>query len=491
MTGLPETPQSFKSTFQKATSARMVWPVVMAAVIPVAIVGCFTSSSSTSNPNISVISAYVVLGDNGQPVARAITDQGQCPAILHDNQVDQMDVRMVAGTMPLRTTASAASDSKPSAFPVLTCEKALPMGTAYAQVSGHVLPLPAAQLKRIVVIGDTGCRIKGTAVQACNDPTQYPFAAVAQQAANWKPDLVVHVGDIHYRENQCPTGNTGCQGSPWGYGWDAWNADFFTPAQPLLAAAPWAVARGNHESCYRAGQGWWRFIDPRPVVAGQDCNDPANDTTGDYSDPIAIPLGGDTQLILMDTSNALATATPLSDIRTSKYLDLYKKVDTLTQKATYNIGVNHHPILGIGATQDASGNVSLYTGNLGLQSVFGTLSSTYLPPKVNVMLSGHVHLWEQMSFSTPHPTQIIAGFSGTQEDTTPLPASLPSGFTPAPGAVPNHFSSWVNGFGFMTMERTSMTANQWLVKVWDKQGNQVNTCRINGKDSDCDFAQVK
>ncbi len=57
-----------------------------------------------------------------------------------------------------------------------------------------------------------------------------------------------------------------CAGSPWGYGWDAWNADFFTPAAPLLAAAPWAAVRGNHESCARAGQGWWRFLDGHAAV---------------------------------------------------------------------------------------------------------------------------------------------------------------------------------------------------------------------------------
>ena len=69
------------------------------------------------------------------------------------------------------------------------------------------------------------------------------------------PDLVVHVGDYHYRENACPAGDAGCSTSPWGYGWDAWDADFFTPAKRLLAVAPWIVVRGNHESCDRAGQG--------------------------------------------------------------------------------------------------------------------------------------------------------------------------------------------------------------------------------------------
>ena len=114
-----------------------------------------------------------------------------------------------------------------------------------------------AQIKRIVLIGDTGCRMKASenAFQACNDSVKWPFAQVAQSAAALQPDLVIHVGDIHYRESPCPAGNAGCANSPWGYGFDAWQADLFEPAKPLLAAAPWVFVRGNHESCSRAGQG--------------------------------------------------------------------------------------------------------------------------------------------------------------------------------------------------------------------------------------------
>jgi hypothetical protein len=59
----------------------------------------------------------------------------------------------------------------------------------------------------------------------------------------------------------CPAGNTGCANSPYGYGWEAWNADFFEPSEPQLAVAPWIMVRGNHETCDRAGDGWFRFLD--------------------------------------------------------------------------------------------------------------------------------------------------------------------------------------------------------------------------------------
>ena len=77
-------------------------------------------------------------------------------------------------------------------------------------------------IKRIVVIGDTGCRLKGTFVQDCNDPVKWPFATVARLAAARHPDLVIHVGDYHYRETPCPADRAGCAGSPYGDNWAVW-----------------------------------------------------------------------------------------------------------------------------------------------------------------------------------------------------------------------------------------------------------------------------
>lgn len=247
--------------------------------------------------------------------------------------------------------------------------------------------------------------------------------------------------------------------------------------------------RGNHESCKRAGQGWWRLIDPRPLLSDRNCNEAVNDDIGDYSDPYPVPLGRDAQLIVLDTSNTAGEPILDDDIRAEKYRDLYRKLDILSQQASYNIGVNHQPILGFTARQNAKGKISVLPGNRGLQSVFSSINPLLLPPRVNAMLSGHVHLWQEVSFSSPHPTQFIAGFSGTMEDVIPLPDELPDGATPAPGAVVEHVSSWVNGFGFMTMERVG--ADIWEVKVWDTAGHQVNNCSIEGKKSNCQFARVK
>jgi hypothetical protein len=161
-----------------------------------------------------------------------------------------------------------------------------------------------ALVRRIVLVGDTGCRLKKAedAWQACNDPEAWTFAEVARAAAAAHPDLVLHVGDYHYRENACPEGHAGCTGSPWAYGWDAWDADFFSPAAPLLAAAPWVMVRGNHEECARAGQGWWLLLDPHPLSGNTGCADPAQDADGNHTLPYAVDLGGHARLIVADFS---------------------------------------------------------------------------------------------------------------------------------------------------------------------------------------------
>jgi hypothetical protein len=437
--------------------------------------------------------AYVLVGESGA-VARVVLDAAACPAILVDGASRPMALRAAPAALPLRANATKG-DAKPSAFPLRVCEADLPPGAASASVKGPgiatALPLPRAEPQRIVVIGDTGCRLKksGNEYQDCNDPQAYPFATVAAAAAAWKPDLVVHVGDYHYRESPCPPGNAGCAGSPYGYGWDTWREDFFRPGAALLAAAPWVVARGNHENCERAGQGWWRLLDPRPLRSGRDCIDPAQDADGNYSAPYAVPLGGGAQLLVADTASTTWKGLKPGDNGYEQYRATYRRLDALAQQAEWNIGVMHHPILGVGAEVQPNGQLDWHLGDLGLQQSFGSLNPQLLPARVQALLSGHVHLWQQLSFSSQHPTQFVAGFSGTAEAMAPLPARLPTGVTPAPGAVVDQFSSWIGGFGFMAMERGA--PGEWNVTVHDRHGAIKNRCRISGRRSVCSVTQVQ
>jgi hypothetical protein len=488
-------------------------PTLVLATVLATLAGCsaLPEANTTNNANMMTnnaspsdasrmtdaddFSALVVLGENGAAVARVLIAAPACPAITIDQNTSAMQLRAAAGTLAQRATASKPEDSKPSAFPLLTCDSAIAPGSTRASVLGRTLPLPQAQVKRIVVIGDTGCRMKksGNEYQACNDPVQYPFATVAAAAANWKPDLVIHVGDFHYRENACPEDNAGCAGSSWGYGWDAWRDDFFKPAATLLHAAPWVMVRGNHESCTRAGQGYWRFIDPRPLLAGRDCNDAANDLQGSYSDPYAVPLGDSAQLLVIDSAatrwQGFNEQVAQQKYALERYRDNYRTLEQLSRQASYNIGINHQPMLAFGAKREADGQITLHSGDAGLQQAFGSHNPLLLPDGVKLMLSGHVHAWQQLSFSSAHPSQFVAGMSGTFEDVAPLPATLAPGVSPAPGAIVAHFSSWVGGFGFMTLERSG--PQQWEVTLRDADGAIKNRCQVIGSQSQCALAQVQ
>jgi hypothetical protein len=451
-----------------------------ALAAPALLVGC-ASLSHQPVPE----AAFVVLGEEGAPLARAVTTASGCPAIEIDGRALPMAVRAPFGPIPPRAKGhSATFHPEAASRPVLACETPIPAGSTRVAVAGQVLPLPVADVKRIVVIGDTGCRLKGKEFQDCNEPDAYPFARVAASAAAWKPDLVVHVGDYHYREDPCPADRPGCAGSPYGYGWDAWNADFFAPGRALLAAAPWVLARGNHETCARAGQGWWRFLDPHRYDPAANCDDPAADDRADYADPYAVPLGGGAQLIVFDTANTDWKGFGEGDVRIARYTDAWRRIDRLARRQPYNIGVDHHPLYAFGAVQDAhTGAVTLFGGDAGLTQVFGALDARLLPRTIAMLLSGHVHRWEQTSFASDHPTQFVAGFAGTAEDTVPLPATPPAGRSPAPGAVLEAMNSWNDGFGFMTLERTG--PDRWRVAVHDLDGKERTVCTVTGRHSAC------
>jgi hypothetical protein len=450
------------------------------------IAGCVQPPVMSGGSADEVRYAYVVLGDEGRPIARVITAATTCPAIEIDGLPQPMDVRARPAIVPQRPTRFAAADSKPSAFPLLVCEKPVPAGVARAAIGGRTLPLPKPDVQRIVVIGDTGCRLSilDDRFQDCNDPAAWPFRAVADAAADFRPDLVLHVGDDVYRENACPPSDAGCAGSPWGYGWDTWEADLFAPAARLLAAAPWVVVRGNHETCARAGQGWRRFLDPRPLAARGTCDDAADDPIGDYSEPYAVPFRSgsalDTQFIVFDSSAVGITPLAASDPMYRNYRAQFERAFALAARRPGSFFVNHHPVLAFESNPGKPD--SPYPGNAGLQSVLTTLQPvSYFPASIHALLNGHVHLFEVVSFATPQPAQFVSGNGG---DWAPpqLPNPLPAAATPAPGAVVEHTVS-TNAFGFMTIEPDG---SQWKMVARDVRGVPMTTCTLFERRATCD-----
>ena len=464
---------------------------ILTSIVAVLVLGLASACSNMAQPpQVSrdgsadpLQAAWVVIGAQGEATARAITLAASCPVLMQDGVPGDMHVRALSGTEPQRRisrSSSAMSSDKPADFPVLTCEAVLKPGIVAASIAGKKLPVPSAAPLRILVLGDTGCRLKAESnyFQPCNDPAKWAFGAVARTAARFAPDLVIHVGDYQYRENPCPSGIGACAGSPWGFGWDTWQADFFSPAAPLLAAAPWVMVRGNHESCARAGQGWWRFLDPRTLLTGRDCNRAEDDMQGDFSAPYAVSVGGGAQLIVFDSSRTGAQPLAKNDPVYAIYREQFRQVDQLAAQADFSIFIEHHPILGFAPEPGKSGAVAVRPGNAALQSVLEDLHPDRLfDPRVQLLLAGHVHLFEAITFAGDHPMQLVTGNGGSSPDID-LPEALPAGATPYVHASVAHFNS-TSRSGFTTMERVSATSTEWTVKAWDQQGVLMTTCSVS------------
>ena len=339
-----------------------------AAVLLSGAIACATAVGCGDAPGTNDY-AWLELGPGGERIARVITAADRCPPLEVDGRTSAMQVR---------------AEPDPPAFPVLTCEGTVPAEATRAAIGAASLPLPPATAERLAVIGDTGCRIEdGHQPQSCNDPQAWPFASLSHAVAEmvaWltgeparedlgdlarsiaalDPDLIVHVGDYLYRESACPDGDPGCAGSPYGYDWETIEADFFAPAEPMFRTAPVVLTRGNHESCSRAGEVWFRFLDPRPYVP--DCND--------YTEPYAIDAGG-LQFLMLDSSAASDTSAMPSQV--AIYRQQYATLRDLAGPRAFL--VTHRPMWAFGHLGEVGGQETLFRDNPTLQAASATSSA--------------------------------------------------------------------------------------------------------------------
>jgi hypothetical protein len=425
-------------------------------------------------PAVAQTPPYVVLGGQGA-VARAIVPADPaaavppCPSIVVNGASQAMNTR-------------AWPDAD---FPIRVCEYLLPASATSAAINGQALPLPPAALKSIVAFGDTGCRIKtgetspeeagestgeeagsGDRVQDCLDESKWPFKPMSAIIAKLtpKPDLVIHVGDYLYRESPCPEQDkTKCGGSPSHDKWATWEADFFTPAAPLLQAAPWIVTRGNHEICERAGLGYARLLDPTPV--GSQTPPLCLDLIDQYT----VSVGGQA-FIVLDSSNAL------DDCECDKkvYAAQFK---AMGKPAAGTWLITHKPIWGF---TNSKGQLGIR--NLTLQGALKSKEWNGAPPAgIELVLSGHIHLWEALSFEDGRSPQFVLGSGSTElarKITEDLVGQKIGGTKVAAAATDHHF-----GYTIFT---PSNEARHWDATYYDKDGKKKIACKIEPAKVTCD-----
>lgn len=403
------------------------------------IIALFTAASAFA---AELPAPWVELGADGALSVRAATPPGSaCPTVSADGAA----------------VAAVPRGAPDGAFPVQICEARVPAATARLNLEGVALPTVPAPVRRIAVIGDTGCRLAGRAVQDCRDPAAWPFPGIAKAAAARRPDLVIHLGDYYYREKPCPAGHAGCAGSPHGDSWQTWRADLFDPAAPLFAAAPWVVVRGNHELCRRGGPGWFRLLDPYPAALAQaDC--------ADRTEPYVVSAGG-LDLLLFDSADA------------DDFLSLPDKVAAYAGQLTPLLAkapphawlLTHRPVWAM-AQGDLSGLVTNQTEQAAIRG--------HVPAALDLVLSGHLHDFISYEFGPERPAQLIVGTGG---DTL-----LALGRAPIVGAeidgmvVRNGFAA--ERFSYFIMERT---ATGWDGTLYAPDDAVIARCTLGGRDIDC------
>jgi 3',5'-cyclic AMP phosphodiesterase CpdA len=330
------------------------------------------------------------------------------------------------------------------------CSASLPVQVRRVSIGGADLTLPVADPQRILVLGDTGCRIKGPAVQSCNDPAQWPFARLAASAAALKPDLVIHTGDYLYRENACPPDNAGCQGTPFGDNWPTWAADFFTPGQPLLTAAPWVFVRGNHEDCQRAGLGWTRLLATAPYDTAVPC--------ADHTAPYTVPLDA-MKLVVMDDANAPDTSVDANAVPAYR-----AEFAALGQQTGPLWLLSHRPVWGA-----VSGPLGIPVG--GNATLIEALGTGGITKPVELLLSGHIHAFEAMNYKDKAPPQIIIGGGGDRLDDTPK--DLKGAIFQGSSGVSVKDGLSIDGFGFLLLTKA---AAGWDIQLYNQDGAPVRKC---------------
>lgn len=380
--------------------------------------------------------AWVTYGPNG-PLALTIVDgAAECPHITIDGRRERMRVRSLPGKL----------------YPVTGCEAALPANVTSASIGDRALPVAKlGRTGKIAILGDTGCRravgYSGKpSIQDCNDPNAWPFKQVADSIAAWDPDLILNVGDYYYREAICKDGK--CVKAT--YDWSRWNADWFTPAAKMLPSAPWVMSRGNHEDCSRAAEGWFRFLEPRPYLWEdvKTCN-----SNLVWTPPYDVRIG-DLRVVVYDSSGISDWKVDPKEVQImSNQLGLY------ANKAAGAWMMLHHPFWGYGSYGPETETMWTAWNAAGANV-----------PDPALMLTGHMHLLEMVSYSDNRLPQLVVGNGGTSLDKPPT-ADAAKGQVVGGRTISDFYAD--GDFGWIA---ATHAGGAWTFDIRDKNGASKATC---------------
>jgi Calcineurin-like phosphoesterase len=387
----------------------------------------------------AVLSAWVQYAADGKPHVRALAPQ-TCPAV----------VTYDGGSAPMRMRAGTAPG-----FDEVVCDAPIPETAKNVRVENVRLPSPARSPQRIVVLGDTGCRMSQWEQQNCGDLADWPFPKIARAIARAHPGLLVHIGDYYYRETNCLASVNDCV-NRWGDTSLSWNADWFWPAKPLFASAPLVLVRGNHEDCERGGPAWFRYLDGANTARG--CT-----TSGVDGTPPWAATFGSLRIVVNDSSADPSDSKP-DPARIAFYQTSYGQAQHLAEGYGESWYVTHRPP---------------YANTNETQAL---LQSGWKLAPFKAVLAGHVHDFEAINL-TGFPPIVVNGESGDDLDDAGSTVKY-IGFQTNEGkpvyalASPAPYAT--KQFGFAVYEKK---LGGWRISLRDVDGIERRVCALASKGS--------
>ncbi len=350
--------------------------------------------------------------EGGLQSFRAVVTDEICPEMTVDGTPRQM--RRRAGPT--------------EAFPNSVCVYESDRRVHMAVLDERVFPLSPNDPQRILLVGDTGCRLRqNRPIQYCMLGQDWPFAEVAASLAGVEADLAIHLGDYHYREMACPDPEL-C-GSVHGTNWATWEADFFAPAQPMLSAHPFVFVRGDHEKCGRAWLGYLRYLSAAPMERPLLCDN--------YYPPYVLSFE-DLQIAVLDSSTR-----DRADYTWDRFRAMRDQVLAVLLWLDREAWVlTHAPLWGYG-------NRAMDRNAMGtLETLQREAFADMLPRLVSAVIAGDLHFGQVVS-TADDPIQITVGNGGSALYATPrgFHEDLEVGYGVA-GALFGY-----QGFGYGLIER--------------------------------------
>ena len=217
--------------------------------------------------------------------------------------------------------------------------------------------------------------------------------------------------------------------------------------------------RGNHETCARGGEGWFRFLYPLPPPP----------SCVDYTDPYKISLGHH-DLLILDSAITDDSAVPPEQVAAFKAQ--FEALRQLARRESWL--VTHKPLYAFGHAGFHNGQEQLFID----QEVLQAASENDFPAAIRLFLGGHIHLFETLSFGRARPPQMVVGNSGTElapAVETPLEGLEIAGLEVASGLN-------MDRFGFVTMQRV---LGVWTAALRGVRGVPLLGCVLGAERLTC------